>query len=110
MAHIAENSIHTKQELLVRMERNNATIQRLFNKLGSYTNEPKCPSDFEKFNALKNSFKIFTKHQKEIADLIKKQKDGISAVLEFEIREQMGRFRKLESDFAAYLLNMGKSF
>ncbi|NDV42956.1 hypothetical protein [Flagellimonas sediminis] len=110
MAQIVEDSIHTQQEILVRLERNNTTIQRLFKKLGSYTNEPKCPSDFEKFNALKNSFKIFSRHQKEIMDLIKKQNDGISEALEMEVREQLGRFRKLESDFAAYLLKMGKSF
>ena len=110
MDHIVEDSIHTKQELLVRMERNNTTIQRLSKKLSAYTYEPKCPSDFEKFNALKNGFKIFSRHQKEIVDLIQKQKEGVSEVLEMEVKEQLGRFKKLESDFAAYLLNMGKTF
>ncbi len=74
MIHIVEDGTRTKQELLVRMERNNATIQRLSKKLGSYTYEPKCPSDFERFNTLKNGFKIFSRHQKEIMDLIKSTK------------------------------------
>ena len=110
MIHIVEDGTRTKQELLVRMERNNATIQRLSKKLGSYTYEPKCPSDFERFNTLKNGFKIFSRHQKEIMDLIQKQNGEIGEVLEMEVREQLGRFKKLESDFAAYLLNMGKTF
>lgn len=110
MDHIVEDSIQTKQELLVRMERNNTTIQRLSKKLCSYTYEPKCPSDFEKFNALKNGFKVFSRHQKEIVNLIQKQNEDVSEVLEIEVKEQLGRFKKLESDFAAYLLNMGKTF
>ncbi|RUA16361.1 MAG: hypothetical protein DSY83_05835 [Flavobacteriia bacterium] len=110
MQHTSPNTIEHKQELLVRVERNERMVQRLSEELNSYTYEPKCPSDFERFNTLKNGFKIFSRHQKEIMDLIQKQNGEIGEVLEMEVREQLGRFKKLESDFAAYLLNMGKTF
>lgn len=101
---INEKNTHHKQELLIRMERNHEIIQRLSKKLCSYTCEPKCPSSFEKYNDLKRNFKLFEKYQNQITSLIQGKKTGMVHGLELEVQLHLKRFRELEADIAAYLL------
>lgn len=107
MDHIAESNTYQKHELLVRMERNNEVIQRLSRKLCSYTYEPRCASHFEKYNELKNNFKMFEKHQKQIMSMIQRKKGGTVYGLDRDIQLHLKRFKQMEGDIADYLLDMG---
>lgn len=109
MESIVQNSIHQKQELMVRMERNNKTVQRLSKKLGSYTCEPKNRTSFEQFNEIKQRFNSFSNHQKRLMELLQQKKNGLSDSLEKEIQQHLKRYRELESAIAAYLLDLGKT-
>ncbi|MDF0705752.1 MAG: hypothetical protein VX772_08095 [Bacteroidota bacterium] len=102
-----ENTIHynteQQQELLVRVERNNRMVQRLSQKLNSYTCQPKCPQQFEKFYELNKSIENFKKHQKHIMSKIRQRKMDFSDAVNNEVGNQLDRFKKLEKDFASYL-------
>lgn len=101
---IVENNALPKNELIIRMERNNKMFQRLSQKLNSYTCEPKCLSGFEQFNALKQDFRTFAKHQKQIMGLVQAKKNGISDRLASEIRMHLKRYQALEAAISEYLL------
>ena len=73
MNHITQNSVE-EQELLVRGERNNRMIQRLSEKLSSYTYEPKCPQRFEKFYELNKSIQNYKDLQKRVMSKIRQRK------------------------------------
>ena len=103
MTHVVENSTYEVQELLVRLERNNKVIQRLSKKLCSYTCEPNNPSCFEKLYEIKNKFKVFAKHQKQITELLKSRK-AEAPELDRDIEIHLERFKQLEKDIAAYLM------
>jgi hypothetical protein len=109
MSHVVENSTYEVQELLVRLERNNRVIQRLSKKLCSYTCEPNNPSCFEKLYEIKNKFKVFAKHQKEIMEVLKSRKDE-SRELDVKIELHLKRFKQLERDIAGYLLDTQKHY
>lgn len=104
MNDVTENSTGQIQELLIRMERNNNIIQRLSKKLSSYTCEPNNSSCFEKLYDLKHSFKVFTGQQKQIMELLK-QKRGMAKNLQKDIQLHLERFKQLEQDMAAYILD-----
>lgn len=104
MIPVAEQSTHQVQELLVRLERNNKIVQRLSKKLCSYTCEPNNPSCFEKLYEIKNSFKVFAKHQSDIVELLKTKKDE-APELDRKIELHLERFQQLEKDIAGYLLD-----
>lgn len=101
---IVENKTLPKNVLIIRMERNNKMFQRLSQKLNSYTCEPKCQSGFEQFNELKQEFRTFAKHQKQLMGQIQQKKNGISDPLASDIRMHLKRFNQLESAIAEYLL------
>lgn len=104
MNNVTENSTDHIQELLIRMDRNNNIIQRLSKKLNSYTCEPNNSSCFEKLYDLKHSFKVFTSQQKQIMELLK-QKKGFAKSLQKDIQLHLDRFKQLEQDMAAYILD-----
>ncbi|TXN35671.1 hypothetical protein FVB32_13920 [Flagellimonas hymeniacidonis] len=104
MSNVTENSTVQIQELLIRMQRNNNIIQRLSKKLNSYTCEPNNHSCFEKLYELKHSFKVFASQQNQIMQLVK-QKKGIAKNLQKDIQLHLDRFKQLERDMAAYLLD-----
>ncbi|MCR9263012.1 MAG: hypothetical protein NXH86_02585 [Flavobacteriaceae bacterium] len=108
MSDILENNTYQIQELLVRMERNNKLIQRLAQKLGSYTCEPHDYSCFEKLYELKRSFKEYTNDQKRIMDSLKQKKGQSTEDLDGEIEHHFAHFKQLEKDIAAYLLDTDK--
>ncbi|NDV14943.1 hypothetical protein GO009_02805 [Muricauda sp. TY007] len=107
MEHITQNSIKQQQELLVRVERNNRMVQRLSEKLSSYTYEPKCPQRFEKFYELNKSIQSYRTHEKQLMFKIKQRKIDFNAKNK-EIEEHLNRFKKLESDFASYIFDLKK--
>lgn len=107
MNDVTENSTGQIQKLLIRMERNNNIIQRLSKKLNSYTCEPNNSYCFEKFYDLKHSFKTFSGQQNQIMQLLK-QKQGIADNLRKDIQLHLNRFKQLEKDMAAYLLDMNQ--
>ncbi|WP_420601816.1 hypothetical protein [Flagellimonas sp.] len=86
------------------MERNNNIIQRLSKKLNSYTCEPNNSSCFEKLYELRRGFKVFTAQQNQIMSLIK-QKRASSKKLKEDIKLHLDRFKQLEKEIAAYLLD-----
>ncbi|MEZ4810880.1 MAG: hypothetical protein R2819_11035 [Allomuricauda sp.] len=104
MENIVEKSTYQVQELLIRMDRNNKIIQRLSQKLNSYTCEPNNPSCFEQRYNLKQSFKLFAGQQKRIMELMQ-QKKGMNKSLEEDIQLHLERFKALEKEIAAYLLS-----
>ncbi|MDC6364727.1 MULTISPECIES: hypothetical protein [Flavobacteriaceae] len=101
-----EHSTYHLQDLLVRMERNHNVVQRLSKKLNSYTYEPKNHSCFEKLYDLKLNFKMFMGHQNRIMEQLRLKK-GESKTLVEEIKLHIERFKELEKEIAAYLLNIG---
>ncbi len=103
MENIAPNTLKDQRELLVRLDRNNRRVQHLAKKLNSYTYEPKCPQGFEKYYELKESIKRFTIHQNKIMAKIGADKPNID-----EIAIHLERFKKLESEFAAYIFDLKK--
>ncbi|MGX1930094.1 hypothetical protein [Flagellimonas sp. 2504JD4-2] len=109
MGNVTQKNKAKIQELLIRMDRNHTIIQTLSKKLNSYTCEPHDSSCFEKFYALKHSFKQFDLNQNRIMDLLKKKSDMVSN-LETEIKEHLKRFDELEKGMAAYLLATNKYF
>ena len=105
---VVENHTYQKQELLVLLERNNRLIQRLSQKLSSYTCEPKCPSRFEKFGQLKNDFRDFSKNQIRVMNLLRRSEEQLSSSEDSEIRSHVKQFKQLESDMVAYILDKEK--
>ena len=95
-------------ELLIRLERNHNTIQRLSKKLNSYTCEPNNYSCFEKFYELKQGFQNFTGKQKQLVSQLKSAGKSEIGSLEAELKRHTEMFRKLEQDMAAYLLDTNK--
>ncbi|MEM6894810.1 MAG: hypothetical protein AAGD88_07245 [Bacteroidota bacterium] len=95
-------------ELLIRLERNHNTIQRLSRKLNSYTCEPNNHSCFEKLYELKQGFQSFTGKQKQLVSQLKSLGKEEIAGLEAEVKRHTEMFRKLEQDMAAYLLDTNK--
>ena len=108
MQHISPNTIEHKQELLVRVERNERMVQRLSEKLNSYTYEPKCPQRFEKFYELNRHIQEFRKHQNRLLSKIRNQQIDLPETNTHEIESHLARFKKLESEFAAYLFDLKK--
>lgn len=100
---IVENKTLPKNELIIRMERNNKMFQRLAQKLNSYTCEPKCQSGFEQFHGLKQDFRTFAKQQKQLMARVQDKKNGISDPLATEIRTHLKRYIELERAFTKYL-------
>lgn len=105
MNSLIKNDKHELRELLVRMERNNKTLEHLSSKINSYTCEPHDPFCFEKMYNLKRNFKVFVEHQNRIAKLINQKKE-IAADLSEDIRLHLERFKELENDVAMYLLEL----
>lgn len=101
-----EHNTYDLQDLLVRMERNYNVIQRLSKKLNSYTYEPKNHSCFEKLYDLKLNFKMFMGHQNRIVEQLKLKKEESDALVD-EIKLHIERFKELEKEIAAYLLDIG---
>jgi len=108
MEHITQNSIERQQELLVRVERNNRMVQRLLEKLSSYTYEPKCPRRFEKFYELHKSIQNYKIHQKKVMSKIKQRELDMADAHHNELNHHLNLFKQLESDFASYLLDLQK--
>ncbi len=105
MENITQNSFKDKQELMVRVERNNKMVQRLSEKLNSYTYEPKCPQQFDKFYELKRSIKNFTKHHQQVMSKMKQRKLDLTDTNSKEVEQHLNHFKKLESDIASYILD-----
>lgn len=108
MENITQPSLEYQQELLVRMERNHRMVQRLSQKLNSYTCEPKSPKKFEKFYELNRDIQDFSKHQKNILAKMRQVNFEIDSQDTLEIQHHLKRFKKLESEFASYLLDLKK--
>lgn len=108
MQHTPPNTIEHKQELLVKVERNERMVQRMSEKLSSYTYEPKCPLKFEKFYELNKHIQEFRKHQDRVLSKIRNQKVDLPETDTHEIESHLDRFKVLESEFAAYLLDLKK--
>ncbi|WP_318308540.1 hypothetical protein [Flagellimonas crocea] len=106
MENITQHSVEYQQELLVRMERNHRMVQRLSQKLNSYTCEPKCPKRFEKFYELNRSVEDFSKHHKNIMAKIRRLSFEIDDQDTLEIERHLKRFKKLESEYASYILDL----
>lgn len=104
---ITENTMQALQELIIRMERNNKILKRLSQKINSYTCEPNDHSCFEKLYNLKRSFRSFVDHQNRIMVLIN-QKKGEATNLDEDIRLHLKRFKQLEGDVEAYLLELNR--
>lgn len=109
MDSLKQKDVAQIQELLIRIDRNNTIIEKLSVKLNSYTCEPHDSSCFEKFYNLKHSFKQFNTHQKRIVGILKSKSTAPSA-LDIEINQHLKRFKKLEKDMAAYLLDTNQYF
>lgn len=107
MEHITQNSIE-QQELLARVERNNRMVQRLSEKLSSYTYEPKCPQRFEKFYELNKNIQYYKDHQKRVMAKIRQRKLDLIDGKSKEVEHHLQLFKKLESDFASYLFDLNK--
>nr|WP_297788745.1 hypothetical protein [uncultured Allomuricauda sp.] len=105
MDNTIQNSTNKLQDLLVRVERNNRMVQRLSEKLNSYTYEPKCPQKFEKFYELNRSIQNYQKHQKQVMSKIRQQGFDVYNANNNEVENQLNLFKKLERDFASYLLD-----
>ena len=108
MENITQHSIEEQQELLVRVERNNRMVQRLSEKLSSYTYEPKCPKRFEKFYELHKSIQHYKSHQQQVMSKIRERKLDLAYAHQNEVDHHLKLFKQLESDFAAYLLDLKK--
>ncbi|WP_127136817.1 hypothetical protein [Flagellimonas oceanensis] len=107
MNHITQNSVE-EQELLVRVERNNRMIQRLSEKLSSYTYEPKCPQRFEKFYELNKSIQNYKDLQKRVMSKIRQRKLDLKEGQNKDVEHLLQLFKKLESDFASYLFDLDR--
>lgn len=109
MEHITQNSsIEEQQELLVRVERNNRMVQRLSEKLNSYTYEPKCPQRFEKFYELNQSIQNYKRHQNQLMSKTRGRTLHMSDSHQNEVNYLLKLFKQLESDFASYLFDLKK--
>ena len=107
MNHITQNSIE-EQELLVRVERNNRMVQRLSEKLSSYTYEPKCPQRFEKFYELNTSIQNYKDLQKRVMSKIRQRKLDLTDGKNKDVESLLQLFKKLEGDFASYLFDLDR--
>lgn len=105
MQNATQNRNKYQQELLVKVERNNRMVQRLSEKLKSYTYEPKCPQKFEKYYELNKSIQNFKKHQKQVMSKIRQHELDVSDANNKEVVNHLNRFKELERDFASYLFD-----
>ena len=104
---LTQDSTPKLQELIIRMERNNKVLQRLSQKINSYTCEPNDRSCFEKLYNLKRSFKGFVDDQNRIMKLIHQEK-GEKTNVRKDIRLHLERFKQLENDVETYLLGLNR--
>ena len=104
MNKIANENTQEIQELLIRMERNNNLVQRLWRKLNSYTCEPNNRSCFEKLDTLKRSFRSFKEQQNRLLQELHQRKEQ-AAEIQDQIRLHLRQFKDLESEIAAYILS-----
>lgn len=107
MNNVTENGKVHIQELLIRMERNGNTIQRLFKQLSSYTCEPNNYSCFEKLYDLKQNFQAFFKEQKHIVAELKREHVEAKH-LNSDVQLHLQKFKQLEMQMAQYLLDMNQ--
>ena len=109
MEHGTQNAtIEQQQELLVRVDRNNRMVQRLSEKLNSYTYEPKCPQRFEKYYELNQSIQNYKTHQNQLMSKIRERTLNTSESHQNEVIKLLKLFKQLESDFACYLFDLKK--
>jgi len=109
MEHGTQNAtIEQQQELLVRVDRNNRMVQRLSEKLNSYTYEPKCPQRFEKYYELNQSIQNYKTHQNQLMSKIRERTLNTSESHQNEVNKLLKLFKQLESDFASYLFDLKK--
>ena len=67
---------HEFQKLVLLMERNNKALERLSQKINSYTCEPNDHNCFEKLYRLRRNFQDFVAHQNRITQLLNQHKSG----------------------------------
>ncbi|WP_127141851.1 hypothetical protein [Flagellimonas marinaquae] len=108
MSHLTQFTTKEQQALVMRVERNHRMVQRLNEKLKSYTHEPKCPRRFEKFYELNKSIQNFKKYDARIMSIIRQRHLDFGDLDQKEVENHINRFKKLESDFASYLLELDK--
>lgn len=104
----APHNGHEFQRLLLLMEQNNKVLERLSQKINSYTCEPNDHACFERLYRLRRHFQDFVAHQNRITQLLNQQK-AENSTLNKDIRFHLERFKRLESEVTAYLRELDRS-
>ena len=90
--------------LVVRLERNHQYVLRLARKLNSYKYEPRNYDCFIRLRDLRTGFDALAKDQMQLFDAMQHRNLNY-ADSEKQLHSLMHRFRQLESDMAAYVLD-----
>ncbi len=91
------------EQLLLKLERNQATVQRICTRLSSYKMEPTSEECFDRLGDLRMGFRDLARDQVLILGLLKNSReyhdDQWSKVMDL-----FGRYDELQKDLASYLL------
>ncbi len=91
------------EQLILKLERNQATVQRICSRLSSYKMEPTSRECFDRLADLRMGFRDLAKDQVLILGLIKNSHDYHDDQWT-KIMDLFGRYDELQKDLASYLL------
>jgi len=90
-------------QLLLKLERNQATVQRITTRLSSYRMEPTNAECFERLADLRMGFRDLARDQVLLLGLLKNSKVHIEDQWS-KVMNLFGRYQELQEDLASYLL------
>ncbi|MFH6603913.1 hypothetical protein ACEZ3G_10535 [Maribacter algicola] len=91
-----------RNNLVLRLERNQREVGQLKNKLNSYVCEPKTYSLFERIETLKTGLDRLSISNREILQALKERKKSVGDHLE-NIRQQLSEFHELQQGVHDYV-------
>lgn len=91
------------EQLVLKLERNQASVQRISSRLSSYKMEPTNMECFERLADLRMGFRDLARDQFLLLGVIKTGKNKHEEYLA-GVQDLIGRFEELQQELASYLL------
>ncbi len=91
-----------KNNLVLRLERNQREVGQLKNKLNSYVCEPKTYSLFERIETLKTGLERLSSTNREIIQALRERKKSVGDYME-NVRQQLSEFHELQQGVHDYV-------
>jgi hypothetical protein len=99
-----QNSQHSNQNYIIKLERNSKDLEQLQSKLNRYIYEPKTRDLFERKSVLISQLKRLKRRNLELIIKLKNRKDSLENQFDI-IKEQFSEFVILETNIKAYYMS-----